>query len=260
MQQLLQGLLLGCIIVLPGMSGGTVFLILGIYNRLVSDIARLNLKPYLPLAAGTIGGIFLGGTTFALLLGSYRNLTVAFLLGFLLASIKTVLAGRSYPTPSRVGIMLAGMFLGYVLSGEPVGIVGQRADINPLFLAIGGALSSATMFIPGVPGSSVLVVMGIYDNMLFYLKEFAVFNLAIFAFGGLLGILFLAKMLDRLYERFQTPVAYFFAGLIAGSARVLLPASWTAASFLAFITGFFIVWRWGGGRKGKGAAGTIIEP
>ena len=71
MHPLIQGLIAGFVIVLPGMSGGTVFVILGIYEQMIKDLVRFNLKPYLPLLAGALIGIFLGGMAFALFFQNY---------------------------------------------------------------------------------------------------------------------------------------------------------------------------------------------
>ena len=65
MRSIIQGIILGFIIVLPGMSGGTVFVIFGIYEDMVRDLVRFKIKPYIPLLAGMLVGIFLGGLAFA---------------------------------------------------------------------------------------------------------------------------------------------------------------------------------------------------
>jgi len=251
LKKLVQGFILGLIIVLPGMSGGTVFIILGIYEDLVQDIAAFKLKPYWPMLIGTVGGIFLGGTAFALFLSSHRDLTVAFLMGFLLASIKAVLLHRPALTVGRTGILLLGFLAGFLMSGEPVGILEPGEVVNPVLLALGGAISSAAMFIPGVPGSSILIVMGIYDNILFYVKDITLFPLALFGAGALVGVFLLARVMEIIYFRYRAPVSYFFAGLIAGSARVLWPADWDISTVLLFAVGFYLVWRWGGGEVEK---------
>ncbi len=247
MQKLLHGLFLGWIIVLPGMSGGTVFIILGIYEDLIRDVAALRLRPYWPMLLGTTAGIFLGGTTFALLVTAHRNLTVAFLMGFLLASIKAVLLHRPSLTAGRSAVLLLGFAAGFLMSGQPVGLLEGGEKVSPLLLLLGGALSSAAMFIPGVPGSSLLIVMGIYEQILFFVSELALAPLGIFGLGALAGIILLARLLERLYFRYRDPVSYFFAGLIAGSARVLWPSSWEVWTLLLFAAGFYMVWRWGGG-------------
>ncbi|MDO9536112.1 MAG: DUF368 domain-containing protein, partial [Bacillota bacterium] len=237
MHPIIQGVILGFVIVLPGMSGGTVFIILGIYEKIIRDLSVFHLRPYWTLLIGSVVGIFLGGFAFSFLFVSHRNITVSFLLGLLLASIKAVMEDRPGISAGRALILAAGFATALLMADEPLGLVGQSRDVNLAVLALGGAVSSATMLIPGIPGSSILIVLGIYDDVLFYIRELAVVNLLIFGLSGLLGIVFLAKVLDRLYTRYKAPTAYYFAGLIAGSSRVLLPSALTIPVVVFFAAG-----------------------
>ena len=238
---ILQGIFLGFIIVLPGISGGTALMILGLYEKMIRDLARLNLRPYGLLFSGIALGIFLGGTFFTLLFASYRDVTVVFLMGLLLASIRTVLRGRLRLNPARLLFFIAGLLIALLFAGEPLGLAVKSSPVNWFTLAVGGALSSAAMLIPGIPGSAVLILLGIYDDLLLYIKGLALFNLLIFGVGSLAGIFFFARVLDQLYSRYEAPTAYFFAGLIAGSARIFaFFLESKADSFL--LNGFLLIW------------------
>jgi putative membrane protein len=246
MNPIIQGIIAGFVIVLPGMSGGTVFVILGIYEDMVKDLNRLNFKPYLPMLAGILAGIFLGGMGFAFIFQTYRDATAAFLLGGLIASIRAVLANCPKIDLKHFMYALVGLGVGFYTVGEPVNIMTAGEDVSTMALFVGGALSSAAMIIPGVPGSSVLIIMGIYDSMLFYIKELAMGKLLIFGAGSLAGIFLLLNLLEKLYEKHRSLVSYFFTGLILGSARALLPHSLSFSVALLFILGFAAVWHWGG--------------
>lgn len=147
--------------------------------------------------------------------------------------------------------MLGGFMVGFFMAGEPVGILKAGEGVNLLLLGLGGVLSSAAMFIPGVPGSSILIIMGIYDQILFYVSRLTIYPLISFGIGALAGILLLARILENYYFRYRDPISFFFAGLIGGSARALWPSSWNMAAILLFALGFFIVWQWGGGAGQK---------
>jgi len=232
--------------VLPGMSGGTVFLIFGLYENMVKDILKLKLKPYIPLAAGIVGGIFLGGSIFGIFFENYRNATVAFLLGCLLASIKSVLKGTSKMNGNLLGMLIAGVVAGAIMVGEPLGLSVETEDVSLLAILIGGAFSSAAMIIPGIPGSSVLILMGIYDTILFSIKELEIVNLLVFGLGAILGIALLLNILSKLYAKYKTMISYFFAGLIIGSSRGMIPSSVTLGVGVLFVIGFALVWIWSG--------------
>ncbi|ABR46926.1 protein of unknown function DUF368 [Alkaliphilus metalliredigens QYMF] len=244
MERIVQGLILGFVIVLPGMSGGTVFLIFGFYEQMVKDFAKLNIKPYMSLIAAMVVGIFVGGMAFALFFESYRDATATFLLGCLLASIRSVLKGSSRMHQKEFIALAIGLVVGFYVGAEPIGVSGTMEEVSWAILLLGGALSSAAMIIPGVPGSSVLIMLGIYDSMLFYIKELDMINLLIFATGALMGLFLLINILEKLYERYRNQVSYFFAGLIVASSRALLPSSLSIGIVLLFLTGFGIVWYW----------------
>ena len=236
------GLLMGVVLVLPGMSGGTILIIFGIYERFIRDIAGFNFKPYIPLALGLLLGIYLGGLAFTVFFQHYRDATVAFLLGCLLASVKPLVEGC--PKPDRKGIftIALGVIFGFFLVSEAIGQVYPEMAVSWWLLFIGGALSSAAMIVPGIPGSSILILLGIYDAVLFFVAELHILNLAIFGAGSILGILVLANILNKFYMNHRVVISFLFAGLIVGSARGLIPENFSILYVVLFLVGFALVW------------------
>jgi putative membrane protein len=153
--------------------------------------------------------------------------------------------------------LMAGLVIGYLMAGEPIGLV-ERTEVSPFLLFFGGAISSAAMLVPGVPGSAVLIVMGIYDDMLFFLNDLNLPSLLIFGIGGVAGIFLLARLLAKYYERYQHFLSFLFAGLIGGSVRILLPQVLDAGVVIALLAGLLLVWRWSG--TGGAEVDQIIEP
>ena len=251
MELLGKGLLIGVIIVLPGMSGGTVFLVLGLYEKIIRDLARLKLKPYIPLLMGLVVGVFIGGLLLSYVFQQFRDLSVAFLLGCLLASIRPILKGQKTRRPEILGLLLVGFVVGFLMAGEPIELGDPGAAASYVRLFIVGALASATMIIPGLPGSGVLILGGIYDDALFYLGNFQFLELSIMGISGLLGIFLLARGLENLYMNHRKVIAYTFSGLIAGSARAIIPYNFTLGVLALFLLGFVVVWVYGN-RKTEG--------
>ncbi|SDK76163.1 undecaprenyl phosphate translocase family protein [Natronincola ferrireducens] len=249
MHSIIQGIILGFIIVLPGMSGGTVFVIFGIYESMLKDLVKLNVKPYLPLLGGALVGILGGGMVFALFFESFRDETAIFLMGCLIASIRAVLNSCPKLNLKRFLFLVTGLLMGYYVGGEPIGIMMNREEVSWVLLIVGGAISSAAMIIPGIPGSSVLIALGLYDNMLYYIKELAIVNLLFFGIGSLLGMFLLVNLINKIYEKYRSYISYCFAGLIAGSSRALLPYSFKPSIVLIFIAGFALVWIWSGKKE-----------
>ncbi|AKL94519.1 hypothetical protein CACET_c10160 [Clostridium aceticum] len=246
---MIKGIILGFIIVLPGMSGGTVFLIFGIYENMLKDLAKLNIKPYLPLLGGTLIGIFASGMLFALFFESFRDQTAIFLMGCLIASIRPVLKPCEKLNLQGTFFLILGLLVGYSMGGEPIGLMVETEEVSLILLMLGGILSSAAMIIPGIPGSSVLIVLGIYDSILYSIKELELLNLLTFGIGSVMGIFLLIKILNNIYEKYRSIISYFFAGLILGSSRALLPYSFKPYLILIFAIGFALVWVWSGKQK-----------
>ena len=247
MNMMIKGIIMGFIVVLPGMSGGTLLLIMGIYEKLLKDLSRLRLLPWLPFIVGAGGGIILSGMALTWLFQAYRDLFSTFLLGSVLASIKAVLGTNYHVNPSRMFLFISGAALGLVMADAPIGLVNEAMAPGVGLLFIGGAVASAAMLIPGIPGSSVLIVLGIYDHILNSLATLEWINLSVFAVGAIAGIFGLANALDKFYSRYRALVGWFFSGLIIGSGRMLLPASLVnpVALVVAGIAGFALVWWWG---------------
>ena len=128
---------------------------------------------------------------------------------------------------------------------------GQTDDVSVFILLLGGALSTAAMVLPGVPGSSVLIVFGIYDTMLYYIKELSMIPLLIFLAGSVLGLVLLVKLLDKLYAKYHDLLSYLFAGLILGSSRAMLPMTYEWYLLVPLIIGFTLVWLYSGRQNKK---------
>jgi len=242
MKNTIIGLLMGFVLVLPGMSGGTILLIFGIYERFVRDIAKLNLKPYIPLCLGLVVGIYIGSLAFTTFFEYHRNATAAFLLGCLLASVKPVLDGIPKPDKKGILVLILGGIIGFFLVSEAIGNMSPDVEVSWWLLFTGGALSSAAMIVPGLPGNSILILFGIYDAMLLFVAELHMLNIVIFGVGGILGILLLANVLNKFYMSHKMVVSYLFAGLIVGSSRGLIPEYFSIFYPALFIMGFALVW------------------
>lgn len=246
---IIKGFILGFIMVVPGMSGGTVLLIFGLYEKMVKDLLKLNIKPYLPLAMGIIIGLLVGGFAVAMFFENYRDAAVAVLLGCLLASIRPIIRECPEINSHRWAALIIGCVIGLIMVQEPLGMKVAIGQANWLVLIIGGAFSSAAMIIPGIPGSSVLIILGIYDVILASIAELAYMNLLLFALGSIIGITALLNILGKVYEKYKGLASYFFAGLILGSSRGLLPSTINLSIVALFIIGFILVWVWSGKEK-----------
>ncbi len=251
---LLRGLCMGCADVVPGVSGGTVALILGIYVRLVTAISRvdgqllslcrqrrwlaaaeyLDLRFLVTLAAGIGTGIVGMSLIINQLLtgATSRSYTLAVFFGMILAS--AVLVGKLIKTdsPAEAGtVILVGIvaaLLAFWISG--LRHTGESDPALPwIFLC--GAVGICAMILPGISGAMILLVLGVYvhlteipKNLLAgTLVQSSLLTLAVFASGCALGLLAFSKILRWLLTRFHSLTMAALCGFMFGALRNLWP-------------------------------------
>lgn len=248
-----KGALVGLVIILPGMSGGTMILLLGIYEELMKDLSKLKLLRWIPFGLGMAVGLILSGWVFAWVFTQYAFVILGVLLGCVLASVRTVLEDNRKPTGGRIIALIIGIAAGWVLSLTTGSVVDSTTTPGIPYLMIGAALSSALMVLPGVPGGSVLYMMGIFDDIMNALANLDWKILIFYGTGAVLGIIGLSNLLNRMYMRHKSILSWLFAGLIIGSARMLIPSepgSWILFVVLVAI-GFTTTWGYESYSKAK---------
>jgi len=250
--KLLQGASIGVALILPGLSAGTVILILGFYRQFIEDLSVLRIKPYLPLLGGVIGGALAGVYIISYLLEHYNAAIMAFLMGLLLASIPAVINIRQaaeqpftinniskFIWPIALGI--AGFVTTWYIICEPTRTFTILPPGGFLHFFLGGTLASATMLLPGVSGSSILIIMNLYDDVIHAVSNWQWLKLGFLASGFAVGLFGLARLLSALYRRYQTAISFLLAGMILGSTRILMPAQFSLTFFIFAAAGAVIV-------------------
>ena len=240
---LFKGIILGMGIIVPGISGGTILIAFGIYERIINDFLIFHLTPYVTMGLGAVIGVFGGSYLISYLFEFYRNPTSAFILGCLLMSIPFILKKTRGYSPTNLGLFIVGGVISFVIAGLPMLFGVAALTAGQLFLA--GFIAGTTMIIPGVSGSAVLIILGIYEEMLIIINELQILNLLIFAAGALLAIAILAKLIKTLFTTHGSQILFFFSGMILGSARMLIPDQFNLLTIAALLFGIFIVYKWG---------------
>lgn len=252
LKKLLQGIFLGIFIVLPGMSGGTAFLILGIYKKVLRDLASLNLKPYAVLGTGAVIGVALSALFVGHFIEKQPGYTFPLLLGALWGSAPLLLKENRALNTKMLSLalkafyLLLGAALGWFLALEPPAIFPASGFSSNGFLVLAGVISSATMLIPGISGSAVLIVLGVYGDLLYYFRQVEAVPLLLFGFGCAGGLIGLPRLVLKLFHRSRAFFSFFVAGLILGSGRALFPEDFDLTTALLVAVGFLLVFNWGG--------------
>lgn len=242
---LAAGLLMGTADAVPGVSGGTIALIVGIYDRFIGALACLVKAPALvrtakgradivralellvPLGAGAAVALFL---MTRLLVGPEDQPGIlvrpetapycyAFFFGLVLFSLREPWRRIRAPGPGHVVAALAGCAVAAVFVGLPH----RSAEPALWMLALGGAGAISVMLLPGISGSLLLLILGQYATIAGAVHDRDIGVIAVFAAGLLLGVALFVPLLRFLLARFHDLTMAALTGLMAGSLRALWP-------------------------------------
>lgn len=270
----LKGFLIGIANIIPGVSGGTLMITLGIYERIINAISHFfhdfkeNIKFLVPLGIGMVLSILLMSQLIGMCLEKFPFPTTLFFVGLILGGIPLLLR-KVKDSPKKVSywiifvitFLFVAMFA-FLKSGDYV-VSFEDMNIMSYVLLFGvGMIASATMIIPGISGSFMLMLLGYYKPIIDTLRSLTEFsllghNLAIlipFGIGVLVGIVLVAKLIEFLLKKFEIPTYYGVLGFVLASMiAIILPLIGTTitiwqvlCAILLFAFGFGVAYKLGG--------------
>lgn len=260
----LKGIVIGIANIVPGVSGGTMMVSMGIYDKLIHCITHLfsefkkSVLFILPIAIGMV--VAIAGSSFGLvwLFDHFPIQTNLLFVGLILGGLPAIY-GKVKGKTIKVGHILAGLlFFAFVVAMAAMGeSEGNAADlsvnvVNMLKLVGVGVIASATMVIPGVSGSMVLMLMGFYYPVINGIKGFISALTAVdvpgilagcgilvpFGIGIVIGIFGIAKLMEIIFEKFPLYAYWAIIGLIVASPiAILMMGSFPAITVVSAVTG-----------------------
>lgn len=238
---ILKGFALGIANVIPGVSGGTIAVILGIYEKLIDILSNLktklkeNFKYLLFLAIGLILAIGLFSNAVTFCLKNYPFATILFFIGFIIGGMPPLLnkVKSKIDIKSVICFIIAFTIVMLIAFITP-DTMNKSLDIinikTLIILFLIGVLGAASMVLPGISGSFVLMLIGYYEPIMNSISEFTKLNnlthniliLAMFGLGVLFGIIFMAKLIKILLEKYEIPMYMGIIGFVIASAISIL--------------------------------------
>jgi putative membrane protein len=236
----LKGMAMGAADVVPGVSGGTIAFISGIYEELVSSIDGVNLgllkvlkqegfasfwkkangNFLLTLLSGIAVSVFSLANAISFLLKEHPILVWSFFFGLVLSSVFVIL--KSISKFSLVGVVIALVMTAvayYITLLEPM----SDGVASPMLFFFSGALAICAMILPGISGSFILVIIGSYQVVLEAVDSFEFKSIFLFLSGAVVGILSFAKILKWLFKNFRDITLLGLSGFIVGSLNKVWP-------------------------------------
>lgn len=241
-----RGFLMGIAEVLPGISGGTVALIIGIYERIVFSAAEavkgflllftfskskwveagmrfrtIEWSLLIPLLIGMIAAILASSAAVYPLLIAYPTLSSAAFAGLILASlaIPIKMAGGRFGLKEILVAALAAAFA-FGFASIPKSL---ESEPTAIFIFISAALAVCALALPGISGSNLLIAMGMYTPVLAAVNNLNFGYLGIFLFGAVVGFGSFVGILEWLFENKRRMTLIVMTGLMVGSVRALWP-------------------------------------
>ena len=236
----IRGLLMGSADIVPGVSGGTMALITGIYGHLIEAISNIKFGFLKPLVKGDLKGFWnqlldeidfkfliplvLGiGVAFLTLakvvtycMDVYTAVTYSFFLGLIIASAVVLFKKLNKMDLKTVLFAVIGAVLTYIfVSLNPI-----AANHSLIVLFISGMIAICAMILPGVSGSFLLLLLGQYKYMLNALHELHFTEIIVFIMGAVIGILGFSKLLNYLLKNHEEVTMAFLIGVMLGSLKV----------------------------------------
>ncbi len=246
----LRGLMMGAADIVPGVSGGTIAFITGIYDTLLGSIRAFDLECLRMVLCLDIRGAWahVNGTFLVCLLAGIATSVVslarliawllehhpvplwAFFFGLILASALVLLRQVRGWTATRAACLLLGIASATAIALAPA--VNLHFGLPGVFVA--GFLAICAMILPGISGSFILVLLGMYGTIIGALKGLDLAVIAVFAIGAAAGLLCFSRLLYWLMHRFHEPTMALLTGFLFGSLLVVWPwkqvLAWTTSS------------------------------
>ncbi len=235
----LEGILIGCCSVLPGVSGGVLTVTFGLYRPLMSLIAHplRNIKRYwplfLPVLIGWLGGFFGIAKLTEFLFQMAKGFVVCFFIGLIIGNFPELLkdAGREgRGKKAYIGFAVAFILMGAFLVSFK--LTKMTADLKPnaFWFFFCGVLWGVSCVAPGLSFTSLIIFLGLYEAQVGGIAALDPMVLGPMMLGMLVTALSLAKVMDRLFEKQFEAAMHVVLGIVAASTIAIIPTKFQNAT------------------------------
>lgn len=228
--RLAKGTLVGIGFILPGLSGGVLAVIFGIYDPLIRFLANIrhnflkNIRYFLPVAIGAALGILLFAVVVEKAFGKYAAQFVCLFIGFVSGTFPSLYktAGKKGRKGADIGILFVStlaIFLLMIVGGQ------QLTEVAPNILVwLGsGLLMGLGLIVPGMSPSNFLIYFGLYDKMAIGIKDFDFGVILPLIIGFVLCVLLFSKIAAYLFKQYYSGMYHFILGMVIGSSLAIFP-------------------------------------
>lgn len=269
-----KGLFIGFANVIPGISGGTIAVITGIFDGILDSASKLMrgssddkkkaMLFLLPILIGVAIGIFLFSNVITFLMKNYEEQTFLFFMGLIFGTVPFLWRKMNRDSDVKLIhylflflmiLMFYAMSFLNVSKFDPSNVIKHLSLKNASVIFSMGFIAIAAMIIPGISGSFLLLLFGFYPTFLSAAKNLNLPILAVFFLGGLFSLIFMVNILNYFIKRFHTLSYALIVGLVIGSTIFIYPQNSPGTegfvSWLCFTIGFILATIFSKGKTGN---------
>lgn len=271
---MLKGMIIGGTMLVPGVSGGTMAMILGIYDELIGSVSSFmkhkgeSFRFLLLFTAGGSLGMFLFSHPILYLIERFTMPALFFFMGAVAGGVPFIFRKAELKRFSWRGTLYIAAGIAIVITVSAIPVNGSDTEMagdmkSSLFLAAAGIAAAAALVLPGISVSYLLLIMGLYDETMAAISQVYTPFLIPLATGLVLGIIMTSKLLERAMLRFPQPAYLMILGFVLGSLEEVFPGLPRGGDIplclLTFSVGALAILRFSLGKHEKKPAGLTAD-
>ena len=235
LKDFIYGLIISVSQIVPGISGGSIAMILGIYDKLIHAVNNIvsdfknQFKILFSVGLGAVVGIILFSNIFKKILERYPIELGYLFIGIILGGAPLMYRKATSKNPfSKVSVLylLIGVAIVLLMSGDYSGYSDAIVIVTPLIfilLLLGGVVIAVALILPGISGSFMLLVLGLYNTVITAITDFNIPILIPLTIGGIIGVLISSRLIEMLLKKYPEQTYMIIFGFILGSIFGVFP-------------------------------------
>jgi len=238
-----KGMFIGSGFILPGVSGGALAAVFGIYERIISFLAHItrdfkkNVLFFIPVGLGGITGVFLLSFAVSFFLGTYESYILWVFVGCIIGTLPALWAqaGKKGRESKHLIILVITFILSliFLFYGESLFAGGVTQNFGTWMIA--GGLIGLGVIVPGLSPSNFLVYMGMYKAMADGIKTLDFMVILPIGLGAVICVLLLSKLMDYIFEKAYAGLFHFILGVVFASTIMIIPRDFNYLSMGSII-------------------------
>ena len=229
--RLFKGVFIGTGFILPGVSGGALAAIFGLYERIIRFMAHItkdfkkNVLFFIPVGVGMLAGIVLLSYPLSYFLDTFRGPTMWFFVGCILGTLPSLWkqAGLKGRRPVNIVGMCIALVVGFLFFYFSEALFKAQMPQNFLTWMLAGVLIALGVLVPGLSPSNFLIFLGLYDPMVNAFKTLDLMALLPIGIGGLVCIIALSKLMDLIFRKAYAGLFHVIFGIVIASTVIIIP-------------------------------------